>query len=380
MTHLKVLHIVPFIGDEASGPAYCVPALCDALQKKGCQIILYTLNPLPPKEFGYEVNSFNRNKFPHPSVGRSRTMYASLLKEVARVDLVHNHSLWMAPNIYAGIASKKYSIPLLNTPHGTMSSTALQRSNRKKKLALLLGQQLALNYTNCFHATAHHEVEDIKAYCPGKPVSMIPNGIDIPPNITVRKSNRRKLLFLGRIHPIKGLENLIGAWSQLEDKFTDWDLDIVGIGELTYINTLSNLIKNLNLTRVKIFDPVYGENKNTVYQKADIYVLPSFSENFGMTIAEALANRTPVITTNATPWNNLEQQKCGWCIPIGQESLISTLEIAMNKTSEELSEMGNKGREWMNKDYSWASIADEMIETYQWIINKKNKPNCIVHE
>ncbi len=116
MTSLKVIHIVPYIGDQASGPAYSVPALCEALQKKGCEIILYTLNPLPKKEFNYIVRGFTRSKFPHPSFGRSRKMFSALRKEASSVDLVHNHSLWMAPNIYAGLFSKKYDIPLICSP------------------------------------------------------------------------------------------------------------------------------------------------------------------------------------------------------------------------------------------------------------------------
>tara|TARA_R110002020_G_scaffold463122_1_gene683027 strand:+ start:5284 stop:6426 length:1143 start_codon:yes stop_codon:yes gene_type:complete len=380
MANLNVLHIVPYVGDEASGPAYCVPAICDSLQKKGCQISLYTLNPLPEKKFSFQINGFQRSNFPHPAFGRSPEMYKALLKEVNNVDIIHNHSLWMAPNIYSGLVSKKYGIPYICTPHGTMSQKALQRSNWKKKIALTLGQQLALDYTTCFHATAVHEVNDINAYCSGKPVSMIPNGVDIPPLIPIKKSKRKKLMFLGRIHPIKGIENLIKSWSQLEDKFTEWDLEIIGLGDVGYTNTLLNLIKSLDLTRVNLLDPVFGEDKNAVYQKANIYVLPSFSENFGMTIAEALANATPVITTDATPWADIEKRKCGWYIPVGQESLKATLEIALNKTSNELSEMGKKGREWMNEDFSWDSLAEDMIATYNWVLSNKNKPNCIVNE
>ena len=377
---MKVLHIIPYIGDEASGPANCIPPLCTSLQNKGCEIILRTLNPLPDKKFNFSCKGFERSNFPHPSFGRSPGMFSKLNHEAPSLDLVHNHSLWMAPNIYAGLISKKFDIPLVCTPHGTMSKTALKRSVWKKKLALILGQKMTLENTSCFHATAQHEVQDIKAYCPNKSVSKISNGIDIPQLTTFARVNRRKLLFLGRIHPIKGIENLIGAWSQLEDKYPKWDLDIVGIGDVTYKTTLLKQIKSLNLNRVKIQDPVFGEAKNVVYQKADLYVLPSYSENFGMTVAESLANATPVITTSETPWHDLEKYECGWCIPVGIEILTSTLENAFEKTPNELAHMGNRGRAWMQKDFSWDSIAKEMIATYQWILTKKNKPKCIVHE
>ncbi len=131
---------------------------------------------------------------------------------------------------------------------------------------------------------------------------------------------------------------------------------------------------------VKVQGPIFDEAKNVVYQKADLYVLPSYSENFGMTVAESLANATPVITTSETPWHDLDKYECGWCIPVGIEILTSTLENAFKKTPKELAFMGNKGRAWMQKDFSWDSIADEMIATYQWILTKKNKPKCIVNE
>lgn len=377
---MKIIHIVPFIGEEASGPAYCVPALCEALQNNGCEIVLFTLEPLPMLFFNYSVKGFKRRKFPHPTFGRSPEMFRSLLKESINVDLIHNHSLWMAPNIYAGLLSRKKNIPLINTPHGTLTDYSLKRSVWKKNISMLLGQKKALEITECFHATANLEVADIESFSPGKPIANIPNGIDLPKLSKLSKTNRRKLLFLGRLDPKKGIENLLHSWSALEDSFKNWDLDIIGLGDITYTNKLETIIENLQLKRVKIINPVYGNEKNIMYQKADLFVLPSYSENFGMTVAESLANGTPVITTNKTPWLDLGKYECGWCIPIGVETLTATLENALKKTPSELDLMGRRGRAWMQKEFSWDSIAKEMIATYQWILTKKNKPKCIVDE
>ena len=378
---MKIAHIVPFIGEEASGPSYSVPALCNALQKKGCEVVLYTLGPINMKNHFFKLKSFPRSTFPIHSLGRSPEMFKQLLIDSNDIDIIHNHSLWMAPNIYAGLVAKLKKIPLINAPRGTMSAKALSRSSWKKSIVKILGQNLALKQTNCFHVTAEHEYMDVKKLFLSHPISIIPNGVDIPSLINDEKKNKhRTLLFLGRIHPIKGIENLINAWGELEIHFKDWKLDILGIGNKEYLDKLIKLIRKKGLQRVVIKDPVYGADKHVIYQKANLYVLPSFSENFGMTVAESLANATPVITTNATPWKDLDIKNAGWCIDVGVKELKEVLEEALVKSTYDLSQMGVNGREWMKMNYSWDSIADEMVNTYKWILNKAEQPKCIKNE
>ena len=379
MDRLKIAQIVPYIGDEASGPAYSVPALCTALQNNGCTVTLYTLNPTPNKKYNFITKGFKRSKFPTYSFGRSAEMYKQLLEDSEDIDIIHNHSFWMAPNIYAGFIAKKKNIPLINAPRGTMSQKALSMSKLKKQIVLKLGQQLAINQTVCFHATAVHETKDIKKQYPQKAIAQLPNGVDVPvlSKETSLNQERNKLLFFGRLHSIKGIENLINAWGNLESQFPNWDLDIIGVGDTNYVGSLHVIIKNKKLNRVSILDPVYGDDKMIVYQNADLYVLPSFSENFGMTVAEALANNTPVITTNQTPWKDLDKNNAGWSIDVGVDALEKVLAIALSKSKNELFDMGTNGRQWMMEKFSWDSIAKEMIATYKWILKKGNKPKCV---
>ena len=368
---MKIAHIVPYIGNEVSGPAYSVPSLCSALQRNGCEVILYTLNPLPNKKFDFEIKGFKRDFMILKSFGFSYQMLSSLLNN-NQIDLIHNHSFWMAPNIFAGIVSKRKNIPLVNAPRGTMSDKALSRSVLKKSISKLLGQKFAIHQSTCFHTTAEHETLDLKKHYPKKPIIQIPNGVDIPQLINFKgHKDSRKILYLGRIHPIKGIENLIDAWALIENQFQDWSLDIVGLGESKYLNTLRSRIQLLNLKKISLKDPVYGQDKLTCYQEADIYVLPSYSENFGMTVAEALANSTTVITTNATPWSDLNHMHAGWCIDVGVDSLHKTLINALSKTKEELFQMGDNGREWMKKSFSWDKIAQDMIKEYENILSNK---------
>lgn len=376
---MRVAQIVPYIGDEASGPAYSVPALCEALKRNGCDVILYTLEPLPKREFEFQIKGFKRSSLPSYSFGRSPNKYYTLLNDCKNIDIIHNHSFWMASNIYAGMVAKKMKIPLINSPRGTLSKKALSISKWKKNIVSILGQNTAFKSTSCYHATASHECNDINCFMPNTPVAQIPNGIDIPKinSKTSLNFKRKKLLFLGRIHEIKGLENLINAWAKLENHFADWDLEIIGVGEKKYVDFLNTLIQENSLKRVIVGKPLYGLAKLKKYQESDLYVLPSFSENFGMTVAEALVNNTPVITTNGTPWQELNTKEAGWCIAVGVEPLIDVLNEALSKDKDELYKMGTIGRNWMINDFSWDNIAKDMIAVYKWILKTGKKPKNI---
>ena len=124
--------------------------------------------------------------------------------------------------------------------------------------------------------------------------------------------------------------------------------------------------------------PKYGSEKWQAYRNSDLYVLPSPSENFGMTIAESLASGTPVIATKGAPWADLERFKAGWWIDIDVGSLIFSLRDAMSRDNEELAAMGVQGRKWMKNEFSWNKIGKEMIDVYNWLLDSKlDKPKCI---
>ncbi|WP_299107783.1 glycosyltransferase [uncultured Tenacibaculum sp.] len=378
---MRIIHVVPYIGDKASGPAYSVPALCNALQQSGCDVTLYTLAPLNVSEenFLFKVKTFKRDKYPSHSFGASKEMFKALLKESKNVDLIHMHSLWMAQNIYVGKVARKFKIPLVTSPRGTLSKEALKRSRWKKEIVLALGQRRALRYSKYYHATAIHEYEDINDYVSDKKTTIIPNGVDIPNLIDKVKANksedrsRRKLLFLARIHPIKGLENLIDAWLNLEQEFKDWDLEIVGVGDENYVSSLKNRVKEKGIERIYFLDPVFGESKNVKFQESELYILPSFSENFGMTVAEALSNGVPTITTDGTPWEEIDKKDCGWYIQPNRNSIEETLREALSLSPKELSLKGQKGRNWMIHDYSWRSLALQLVDFYKEILNENLK-------
>lgn len=163
-------------------------------------------------------------------------------------------------------------------------------------------------------------------------------------------------------------------------RFPDWELRIVGPDNGGYLAEMQALAARLRLERVMFAGTLYGEEKLRAYREASLFVLPTHSENFGMTVAEALAAGTPAIVTKGAPWGGLEQQGAGWWIDIGVDPLVACLEDALSRSPQSLAEMGQNGRGWMEAEFSWAQVGQRMAETYRWILNGGNKPEWVVRD
>jgi len=298
------------------------------------------------------------------------------------VDILHNHSIWMMPNVYPGWVTKGRNVPLVVSPRGTFSKWAMRRSRTVKFLFWHSLQKRAIAHAAMFHATATSEYDDIRRLGFRQPVVVLPNGIDFPPSSAGMRRDEGKatLLFLSRVHPTKGLENLLQAWAALQHQHLQWKLRIVGPGEPSYLKKLGDLASSLGLERITFDGPLYGREKDQAYRSADLFVLPTHSENFGMAVAEALAVGCPVVTTKGAPWSGLVEHHAGWWIDIGVEPLRMALDEAMAKHAGDLAEMGARGRSWMERDFSWEQIAAQMIESYRWIREGGAQPDWIVND
>ena len=210
-----------------------------------------------------------------------------------------------------------------------------------------------------------------------QPVAIIPNGIDVPPQLELSGGDMRTLLYLGRIHPKKGLDLLLLAWRDLQSRFPNWRLQIVGADNGGFLDQMRRLSADLGLQRVEFSGPLYGANKWRSYRKADLFVLPTYSENFGLVVAEALAAGTPAIVSHGAPWQGLDTQGAGWWIEIGIDPLVACLEMAMNKSPEKLSAMGQRGRDWMVREFSWSRIGEQMAQTYRWLRQGGERPEWV---
>ena len=297
-------------------------------------------------------------------------------------NLYHSQGLWLKINNKMCKNARKGKKPYVISVRGMLEPWSLAQGQFKKKLALKIYQYKDLKKASCLHATSKMEVESIRKLGLKNPVALIQNGVnisDFPESIPVKHSQKRKILFLSRIHPKKGIENLINAWEELDNpEKKHWCIEIVGNGDENYIETIKTIIKEKKLDHsIKVLPPVFGIRKNELYREASLFVLPTYSENFGIVIAEALANFTPVITTKGTPWQDLEDYGCGWWIELGKFTLIRALNEAISKEPNEILDMGIKGRKLIEDKYSMVAVAEKMLKLYSWILNKNNKPDFI---
>lgn len=372
---MKLLHVVPHLDEEATGPTQSVMRLCESLAAAGNHVELHTMaggrQPL-----GVDLHVHPEWRLP-PRFGFSPHLRAQLAHAALSADIVHNHSLWSYPNMAAGMACQPGKT-LVTSPRGTLAPAARQRSRWKKQLFAPL-QRPAIERATCLHATSTMELQDIRAADLRQPVIVLPNGIDVPPLDSSDRisSERRRLLFLGRIHPIKGIEMLLESWQALQAQHPEWDLTIAGKGDAAYVATLQRLAADLHLKRVEFSGAIYGEAKHALFRSAEIFVLPTHTENFGMAVAEALVREIPVLTTRGAPWQGLATTGSGWWIERNLDDLTDSLDTAMHKTRAELSDMGTRGREWMNRDFAWPAIAAAMADSYRWLTKGGEKPACI---
>ena len=269
------------------------------------------------------------------------------LRELApKADVIHDHGLWLMPNVEAGRAALLARKPFIVAPRGMLSPAALAFSHLKKRAVWALMQGNVVRRASCIHATSEQEHDEIRDFGLKNPIAIIPNGIDIPEvdrYLTNATDAGRVVLSLGRIHPKKGLDRLVRAWAIVEAAHPDWRLRIIGPDELGHARELAALAANLKTQRVSIEGPVAGDAKTSAYREADLFVLPTLNENFAITVAEALAAGTPVIATKGAPWHGLEREDCGWWIDHGVEPLVATLAEAMTMERGALKSDGRQG-------------------------------------
>jgi glycosyltransferase involved in cell wall biosynthesis len=384
---IHVLHVIAGLDAAHGGPSYSVPKLCGSLAAGGADIELASVKGADGWE-GTGRDAFRERRFywdySYLPVLRdlrwSTALGRALRTSAPHIDVIHNHGLWLMPNVQAGWVAREAKKPLVVSPRGMLAPAALAFSRRKKQVFWRLLQGSAIRDAACFHATSEQEYEEIRAFGLVVPVAIIPNGVDIPEFAARSEAasiTDRVVLSLGRLHPKKGLDTLVRAWAQIERDHPGWRLRIVGPDEAGYAHELAGLISSLGIRRAAIEGPVYGDAKWQTYRAADLFVLPSLNENFGLTVAEALATGIPVIATKGTPWSGLTAEGCGWWVDHGVDALASALDRAMAMPRTASDAMGMKGRAWMTRDFSWDRVGREMLDMYRWV--KENRETRIPH-
>lgn len=380
---MRIKHVVETIDISSGGPARSVTFLIKKIinQKNNISIDLHTKESASPIISGFnhakgQIIFYNKKlKF------SSKNFFKS--NEENKNTIVHIHGLWdlMLHKICRFSFNNK--LPYIITPRGMLEPWSLSQKKIKKFFAMFLYQRRNLNNSKCIHATSKMEAINLRKLGLKSPIAIIPNGINLeefPNSYPQKETRKKKILFLSRIHKKKGIENLIFAWSDIIKQLkSNWVIEIIGNGEEEYVNKLNNLIQCKNLdSEIIIKKPIFGKEKISKFREASLFVLPTFSENFGIVIAEALASYTPVITTEGAPWEELEVNNCGKWIKIGVDPLKEALIEMMKKDKNELILMGKNCRNLVEKEYSMEVVASKMIELYDWILKKEEKPKFVI--
>lgn len=306
--------------------------------------------------------------------GQYKKHVLDILKNV-KPDLVHVNTCWLPLCGMMALWVKKVGYKVILSPHGMLEPYIMRRHYITKKIpAILMYQKRALRNSDVIHVTAESEKTTILNLGWNQNIYVIPNCVRVK-SIKVKKDwhRKKKILFLSRIHVKKGINFLIEAVAQLKDRLQGYTVTIAGPGEQDYITELTNYAKEKHVADIiEFIGPVFGHAKWPLFIQADIFVLPTHSENFGIVIPEALASGTPVITTHGTPWEELPRERCGWWVPIGTEGLTTALEEYLRLSDEELMEMGQNGRRLVIDKYSDNAIACQFIDMYKKIIGQQN--------
>ena len=358
-----------------------------------------------------------------------------VIEEAKKVDVVHSHGLWMWPNAYAREAAVAAGKSLVISPRGMLEAWSLGRSKLRKAVAWRLFERKNLQSAAMFHATAASEarsIEEVLSHgfarintdsfsaedlgvksCSSEkpkeiPIVVASNGVDLPdlglrPGREVLEGklpalrDRRWVVFMSRLHPKKGIDVLLRAWARQKEVTGDeWRvkssqtetppyrntaaphrgavLVLAGPDLIGYRKDIERMIKELGLGHsVVITGEVAGEEKDCLLANADVFVLPSYSENFGIVVAEAMAWGRPVIASTGTPWKEIADVGAGWWVKLEEDALAQALHEALGKGREQLDAMGTKGRALVERRYTWAEPAGKLVRAYEEISDRKTK-------
>jgi poly(glycerol-phosphate) alpha-glucosyltransferase len=310
-------------------------------------------------------------------------------------DLAYCAALWKYPAWAVMRWQTMTSKPVIVAPHGSLDTWALQNSRWKKKIASLLFKTKQLKQATCFRALCQAEADAIWAYGLKQRIEVVPNGVDLPENLTTEDTEnterKKKLLFLGRIHPKKGLSGLLKAWAEIQNS-REWQLVIAGWEQGGHERELIELCSELGLKVVQrskhvpcsataqevegadvvFYGPAFGGEKDQLLRGADAFVLPSFSEGLPMSVLEAWAYGLPVVMT---PECNLPE---GFATQAALEIRNGEMGNAkwdglwalLDMSDSDRIEMGGRGRRLVEQKFTWPKVASQMKALYEEILSR----------
>lgn len=378
---MRAIHLINDL-TSVGGPAMTVPELCNALADAELNVELFTIarGPVNSSNFRFNYREFPSSNF-LPQLAISGEMHEALREATREPVVMHSHSVWSMPCVYPSwVARHNSHARTVIAPHGTLAPFAFHWRWWRKAPFWWAAQKKALESCDCLHSTGEGESRDFRRLGLKQPIVNIPNVIPLPEKWRhpPDSSRPRRLMFLGRLHPIKGLDTLLRSWQMVQDDFPDWELQLVGPEDCKgYRALLDGLAADLGIKRLSFQGSVLNSAKDNAYNQADLFILPSHSEGFGLVVAEALSHGVPAVVCKGAPWAGLVPNDCGWWVEHGETPIADALREAMSMSDADLRGKGVRGREWVGRDFSMRRVAQLMREAYTWLLGGGPPPECV---
>ena len=309
-------------------------------------------------------------------------------------DLVHTHGIWTYLSVVATRWSKSRDgltrRPYIVSTHGMLDPWALHNSRWKKIVVGFAFERRHLENAGCIHAINRAEAAAIRAFGLKNPVCVIPNGVQVPASNAANRTppwtplivgDRKVLLYLGRLHPKKGLSILLRGWKEAFKHEKDWILVIAGWDQGGHRWELEQLTRELKISdSVHFTGPLFGEARDTAYQNADAFILPSLSEGQPLVVLEAWSYARPVIMTKECNLPEGFEKRAAIRMSATVEGAAEALGKLFALEKSALEEMGRRGRDLVIDNFSWSEIASQMFAVYKWLLGRSTPPNCVVFD
>jgi glycosyltransferase involved in cell wall biosynthesis len=394
---MKILIVIPAIGSVYGGPSKSVIELAQALASQGVAVDLVTTTAngdrtLDVPTFTWiENNGIRIQYFPYWSWQDYKWSFSLsqwLHRHVKDYDMVHTNAIFSLPNLPAYWACQYQKVPYLVTPRGMLEPWALSHKGKKKQIYFNLLEEPALQKAAALQVLATSEAERISPLNLAPPLALIPNGIhhqDFDP-LTSAEAFYQKfphlrqhqlILFLGRIDPKKGLDLLAPAFAQVHQQFPHTHLVIAGPDNINFQPTAEQYFIEAGCRESVTFTGMLtGAMKYSALAAASIYVAPSYSEGFSMSVLEGMASGLPCIITTGCNFPEAGTANAAYIIDINATALTEALQWCLQNPDQAQS-TGEQARQFILENYTWDKIAQQLVTVYQWILGQGPKPNCV---
>ncbi|MDP7005935.1 MAG: glycosyltransferase [Phycisphaerales bacterium] len=378
---MKILHYCARLRLIDGGVVRAVLDLTSSLSQCGKTVTLMVTegDDFPGEDSG--VQTMRTGDFDRPPIRFSTARLASLKQYIADADVLHLHTPWEPANIQLAKIARDVGTPYVVSVHGMLDNWVMKTSTLKKRIFLRLGGRKMFHKAACVHCTARAEADQARRWIPKSNIVVVPLVFDpslylTPPPTSdpdkywpQRESKKPIVLFLSRVHPKKGVDRLLQAAADVLKK-NKVRFIIAGSGEPSYERQLQKLAVELNIdSQIEFVGFVDGDRKVALLRAADLFVLPTSQENFGLVFPEAMACGLPVITTKGVDiWPELEES--GGAIIISEDpKSIATAINQLLTNGDTCKKMGEAARTWVDSTFSGDSVANQYIGLYRTAIN-----------